>query len=222
MSSNAAFDSVLEIPLTPFVYKDLGRKGVHHPAGTNVASESEKVPLKAGPSEEEIAERIRLAREDSTRQAEQRLRQEYEAKLQEASSSVSSAVAAFQAEQVQYFERVESEVVQLALSIAAKILHREAQVDPMLVAALVRIAIDKMSQASSITIRVGVGLAASWKHAFPANPDGVTVDVVEDQSLSSNDVIVETELGTTNFGLDAQLKEVERGFCDLLALRPCK
>jgi flagellar assembly protein FliH len=222
MSSNAALDSMLEIPVIPLVYKELSRKGGHHAAGIGTAPETEKAPVRIGPSDEEIAERVRLAREETSRNAEQRLRQEYEAKLQVARSSVSSAVADFQAEQAQYFAHVESEVVQLALSIAAKILHREAQVDPLLVAALVRIAIDKMSHASSVIIRVGEGLAASWKDAFPANPDGVTVDIVEDQSLSSNDVIVETELGTANFGLDAQLKEVERGFCDLLALRPCK
>jgi flagellar assembly protein FliH len=222
MSSNAALDTMLEIPVTPLVYKELSRKVGHHAVGIGVAPEIEKAPVRTGPSDDEIAERVRLAREEASRDVEQRLRQEYEAKLQVARSSVSSAVAAFQEEQARYFARVESEVVQLTLSIAAKILHREAQVDPMLVAALVRIAIDKMSQASSVTIRIGEGLAASWKDAFPANPDGVTVDIVEDQSLSSNDVIVETELGTANFGLDAQLKEVERGFCDLLALRPCK
>jgi flagellar assembly protein FliH len=222
MSSNAALDSMLEIPVTPLEYKDLSRKGGHIAAGIGVAPETEKVPVRTGPSDGEIAEMVRLAREETSHNVEQRLRQEYEAKLQVARSSVSSAVAAFQAEQAQYFARIESEVVQLALSIAAKILHREAQVDPMLVAALVRIAIDKMSQASNVTIRVGAGLAASWKEAFAANPDGTTVDIVDDQSLSSNDVIVETELGTTNFGLDAQLKEVERGFCDLLALRPGK
>jgi flagellar assembly protein FliH len=32
--------------------------------------------------------------------------------------------------------------------------------------------------------------------------------------------VLETELGTANFGLDSQLKEVEQGFFDLLALRP--
>ena len=29
-------------------------------------------------------------------------------------------------------------------------------------------------------------------------------------------------LGTANFGLDTQLKEVEQGFFDLMALRPVK
>lgn len=222
MSSNAALDSMPEIPATPFVYKDLSRKVGYRSAGISLSRETETVPVKAGPSDEEIAQRVRLAREEASRELAQTLGLEYDVKLETARSSVSSAVAAFQAEQAQYFARVESEVVQLALSIAAKIIHREAQVDPMLVAALVRIAIDKMSQASTITIRVANGLAANWKQAFPAEPDGATVDIVEDLSLSGNDIIVETDLGTTNFGLDAQLKEVERGFCDLLALRPSK
>src|ERR1700753_1342158 len=146
MSSNATLESMLEIPVTPLVYRELSRKSVHHHAAeVGAASETEKAPVRIGPSDEEIAERVRLAREEAPRSVEQRLRQEYEAKLQVVKSSVSSAVAAFQAEQAQYFAQVESEVVQLALSIAAKILHREAQVDPMLVAALVRIAIEKMS-----------------------------------------------------------------------------
>ena len=44
--------------------------------------------------------------------------------------------------------------------------------------------------------------------------------MTEDAQLSDQDCVLETELGTANFGLDAQLKEVEQGFFDLLALRP--
>ncbi len=46
------------------------------------------------------------------------------------------------------------------------------------------------------------------------------VAVEEDASLSDQDCILGTELGSANFGLDTQLKEVEQGFFDLLALRP--
>ena len=46
------------------------------------------------------------------------------------------------------------------------------------------------------------------------------VEVIEDPQLSDQDCMVETELGSANFGLDTQLKEVEQGFFDLLALRP--
>jgi flagellar assembly protein FliH len=46
------------------------------------------------------------------------------------------------------------------------------------------------------------------------------VEVAEDAQLSSQDCVLETELGAANFGLDTQLKEVEQGFFDLMALRP--
>jgi flagellar assembly protein FliH len=48
------------------------------------------------------------------------------------------------------------------------------------------------------------------------------VQIVEDAALSDHDCLVETELGVANFGLDTQLKEVEQGFFDLMALRPVK
>ncbi len=90
-------------------------------------------------------------------QAEQRLRSEFEQRLQAERAPVAAAVSEFGAQRDQYFARAEAEVVQLALAIAAKILHREAQVDPMLVATLVRMAVEKMREGSSVTIRVGAG-----------------------------------------------------------------
>jgi flagellar assembly protein FliH len=44
--------------------------------------------------------------------------------------------------------------------------------------------------------------------------------VVEDLTLEPKACVLETELGSANLGLDAQLKEVEQGFFDLLARRP--
>jgi flagellar assembly protein FliH len=76
------------------------------------------------------------------------------------------ARSAFSEQRTEYFARVEAEVVQLALAIAAKILHREAQVDPMLVAALVRMAIEKMREGSSVTVRVGRGRGPTLERVF--------------------------------------------------------
>ena len=76
-------------------------------------------------------------------------------------------------------------MVQLALAISAKILHREAQVDPMLVAALVRVAIDKLHDGSSVFVRVSPAEAAKWR-AFLANPlNGSTIEIVEDAHLGA-------------------------------------
>jgi flagellar assembly protein FliH len=170
--------------------------------------------------EEELTERIARECAEAAQQTEQRLRQEYEAKLQAVRASVGTAIAAFEEQRSEYFVRAEAEIVQLALSIAAKILHREAQVDPMLVAALVRMTLEKMRESSSVTVRVGAGRGKKWKEYFAGRLTAGQLEVVEDPMLNENDCVLETELGTTNFGLDTQLKEIERGFFDLLALRP--
>jgi flagellar assembly protein FliH len=145
---------------------------------------------------------------------------EHEARLAREADKIRQAIEVFQAERRDYFSRVESELVQLALAISAKILHREAQVDPMLVAALVRVAIDKLHDGSSVSVRVSPAEAGKWR-AFLANPlNGSTIEIVEDAHLGAADCILETELGSANFSIDAQLKEVEQGFFDLLAQRP--
>jgi flagellar assembly protein FliH len=50
--------------------------------------------------------------------------------------------------------------------------------------------------------------------------NGSTIAIIEDAQLSPEDCILETDLGSANFSIDAQLKEVEQGFFDLLAQRP--
>ncbi len=171
-------------------------------------------------TEAEFAARIRQERADAAAQAEQKLRHDYEQKLNAARAPLAAALREFAAQRDDYFARAEAEVVQLSLSIAGKILHREAQVDPMLVATLVRIAIEKMREESGVTIRVGSGRGDAWKQFFAGSASAARIEIVEDPQLTDQDCLLETELGTANFGLDSQLKEVERGFFDLLALRP--
>jgi flagellar assembly protein FliH len=90
----------------------------------------------------------------------------------------------------------------------------------MLVAALVRMATEKMREGSSVTVRVGPGRGKQWKEYFDRQTSAAQIEVTEDAALSENDCVLQTELGAANFGLDTQLKEVEQGFFDLLALRP--
>jgi len=223
--SSVEFGSMFPVPIKSLEYRDMGTHAIsngatapaidENPADAETARQAE-IEL----AEAESAERIKRERADATQQAEQRLRQEYEGKLQAARGTVATALSAFEEQRSEYFARAEAEIVQLALAIAAKILHREAQVDPMLVETLVRIAVDKLREGSSITVRVGRGRASQWKEYFAAHSTAARVEVVEDAKLSENDCLLETELGVANFGLDTQLKEVEQGFFDLMALRP--
>jgi flagellar assembly protein FliH len=141
-------------------------------------------------------------------------------KLQAARAPIAASVREFEVQRADYFSRVEAEVVQLSLAIAAKILHREAQVDPMLVATLVRMAAEKLREGSRVVIRVAPRRVAQWREYFATQTSSAALEITGDAELSEQDCLLETELGTAHFGLDAQLKEVERGFFDLLALRP--
>ncbi|MGA9671436.1 MAG: FliH/SctL family protein [Terracidiphilus sp.] len=223
--SSVEFENMFAIPIRALEYRDMGilptlNGAVDGSPEARDAQESGESIAQVKLSEVEFAERIKRERAEAAEHAELRLRQDYETKLQAARATVATAVSGFEAQRADYFGRVESEVVQLALAIAAKILHRESQVDPMLVATLVRMAIDKMREGSKVTVRVGSRRFAQWKTFFAGQSNAARVEVVQDSALSEHDCVLETELGSANFGLDTQLKEVEQGFFDLLALKP--
>jgi hypothetical protein len=222
MSSDALGNQQLLVPVKSFSYRDMGA-----PASFQVseaipaaAEQEPETPVPPGVPEKEVKALVNIARLEAVAETEARLKMEYEARSAEQFDKIREALELFQAERRDYFSRVESDVVQLALAIAAKILHREAQVDPMLVAALVRVAIDKLHDGSSVSVRVSSAEAGRWR-AFLANPlNGSTIEIVEDAHLGAADCILETELGSANFSIEAQMKEVEQGFFDLLAQRP--
>lgn len=223
MSFSSGYSDILPLSFASLQYRDIATSGIERES-RNGASQEEGAHENKRSNEEareaEIAARIREARLEAVAQTEQKLRQDYEQKLLAAREPIASAVKEFSEQREDYFARVESEVVQLALSIAAKILHRESQVDPMLVASLVRIAVEKMREGSNVTVKVSLGHGAAWKKYVSGFPSLSRVEVVEDANLNDEDCILETDLGSANFGINAQLKEVEHGFFDLLALRP--
>jgi flagellar assembly protein FliH len=224
MSSSAEFNGGFAIPVIALEYRDLAVAAPYGVSkalnGARSSDETTKKRAETEVSKEELAERIKRERADAAQLAEKQTRQEYEGKLEAAKAALAKAMSAFETERDEYFAQVESEVVQLALAIAAKILHREAQVDHMLVAALVKVAVEKMREGSSITVRVSPEQAGLWREYLDGQPGANRIEVAEDTELSGQQCFVETELGTANFGLDAQLKEIEQGFFDLLALRP--
>jgi flagellar assembly protein FliH len=225
MSSNNGYS----FPVTSLQYRDMSEETDQDSAEQLLGSREREYAhgnrrRRSEVSEAELVARIERERAEAAKEAanetEQRLRREYEQKLLAARAPIAAAVKSFEEQRDQYYARVEAEIVQLALSIAAKILHRESQVDPMLVAALVRLAMENMREGSSVTIRVSPGKGESWRQYFAGVTNASHIEIAEDPQLTSQDCIVETELGSANFGLEKQLKEVEQGFFDLLALRP--
>jgi flagellar assembly protein FliH len=171
-------------------------------------------------TESDFRARLASERTAAVSELERQLHETYERKHQAEMRRISDAIAGFEQTKKDYFARVEMEIVQLALAIASKIIHREAQSDPLLVAAIVQIALGQFKEGSAAVLRVQPEEVSRWHGHFDALGLSKTCTLQADAELKPGDCVLETEIGSVNFSLDAQLKEIERGFFDVLAHRP--
>jgi len=152
---------------------------------------------------------------------EARAQARYEEALRQTRQEVSDVLAEFASQRASYFEKVEKDVVQLALSIARKILHREAQMDPLLLTGIVRVALDSLNEGVRVRLRTNPQEVRVWREYFDNVGDPLRVpELVGDPSLAAGHCVLETDLGSTHISLETQLKEIEQGFMDLLEQRP--
>jgi flagellar assembly protein FliH len=172
-------------------------------------------------SPEDLRRRDEAARQAGRQEGEAAARAGFEQQLEQSRAGLRRALDDFARERSHYYQQVETEVVQLALSIARKILHREARVDPLLLAGLVRVALDKLKNNTQVLVRVHPLYAADCREYFSRCMDvGEVPEVIEDAALEPDRTVLETRLGSTEIGIDVQLKEIEQGLMDLLAQRP--
>lgn len=124
-------------------------------------------------------------------------------------------IAKFAEERDRYLHAVEHEVVKLALAVAARILRREAQMDPLLLTGAVRVALGQLSASTEVRLRVPVGELALWTEAMALVPNlPIKPTVVPGDGMRLGECLLETELGSVDLGIRAQLAEIERGFFD--------
>ena len=121
----------------------------------------------------------------------------------------------FAQERDRYLHAVEHEVVELALAVAARILRREAQMDPLLLTGAVRVALGQLSGSTQVRLRVPVAELELWTQAIALLPNlAVKPTVLAGDGMRLGDCMIETELGSVDLGIRAQLGEIERGFFD--------
>jgi flagellar assembly protein FliH len=174
-------------------------------------------------AEEKMAalQAIAAAREQGRREERQLVEETLAAERRQFQTQILQALEEFRSERQRYFHHVEGEVVRLSLAIAGRVLHREAHLDPMLLAGAVRVALGKLADSSNVVMRVPPAEVAKWKEFFrEAGSSRIQPGVLEDPSLSPGECLLVTELGTIELGVRAQLEEIEKGFFDLLDHRP--
>jgi len=124
-------------------------------------------------------------------------------------------IAAFLEERDRFLDAAEREVVELALAVAARILRREAQMDPLLLTGAVRVALGQLSVSTQVRLRVPAAELDLWTEAMALAPNlALKPIVVAGGGMRLGDCAIETELGSVDLGIRAQLGEIERGFFD--------
>ena len=210
-SCKPALDPQTSTEIQPFPYAELpasGAKGAPPMPAANA---------EAGVPDNSLVRAVEAARQEG----EARARAAFDRQLAEIRDSVHSAVEKFTEERASYYRRVEREVVQLALNIARKILRREAQIDPLMLAGMVRVALERIESGSKVVVRVNPQQVSECRAFFAQHMEPRQVpEVVEDSGLAMHHCVLQTVLGSTELGPEVQLKEIEQGLLDLLGQRP--
>ena len=208
-SSAAQRQPISEASPFPYAEAELA-SGAATPAGGNPQT-----------AEEQSRTLQAAAFEQGRQAAQQQLRAELESALAKNRQQITGVLQQFAVERQNYYRSVEGEIVQLALAIARKILHRETQLDPRALAGIVRVTLEKLEAGTTVHLHVNPKETADWRHYFACQMEGVPApEIHEDPTMSVGECRIETSLGSTEVGFQSQLKEIETGLLDLLAERP--
>jgi flagellar assembly protein FliH len=136
-------------------------------------------------------------------------------RLQRLSDEIGSVTEAFAEERSRFYERLEHEAVKLSLAVAGRILRREAQMDPLFLLGAVRVALGQLTASAKVRLRVPAADAQLWSEAMALLPNRHTrPEVIGADGMRVGQCVMETELGSADLGVRAQLGEIERALFD--------
>jgi flagellar assembly protein FliH len=190
------------------------------PDEVELQAKEEMAALNMQSQTQQVLSRIDAARSEAKVEARREWEEELEENIAAEREGVLRSCEQFGRERARYFAGVEAEVVKLALAIAARVLHREAKLDPLLLSAAVRLALEKVAEDSTTVLRVPAAEVELWRGVFSAQAFESSVQVVGDERLGVGECVLDTNVGKVELGVSAQLSEIERGFFDLLQQRP--
>ncbi|MBZ5610095.1 MAG: hypothetical protein LAP38_17670 [Acidobacteriia bacterium] len=113
-------------------------------------------------------------------------------------------------------EEATQELVRLATSIAARVIHREVAVDPDALAGLINAAFSKLQAREISRARVHPALEALLRKCLEHYGAPVNLVLSADPGLNPGDLVFETSQGILDASVDTQLREIERGLIDRL------
>ncbi len=121
-------------------------------------------------------------------------------------------LTALRAEMIQ---RTERQVVQLAMAIAERMIRREISLDRSLLCAMARVALERLGDHASATIRLHPDDFADVTNVQGAEWPNDQVKVVPDPMVSRGGCLVQSEFGFIDVDVAAQFRELSRALFDV-------
>lgn len=189
---------------------------------TDVRWEARLIEIEREREEDERRHREALAtaREKAADELAGALHEQQQRLSREYAGSVHAAISDFQQKQERYFADAEVAVVRLALNIAARVLHREAQLDPLLLRGTVRVALEDAQQSAACVLEVSATGMEAWREWLARAGMQVRVQLRGREDVQPGHCRLEIGASWADLSVHAQLTEIERGFFDLLQSRP--
>lgn len=194
--------------------------GVQRPAPSITSAPSEpRSAIQQETQEQKMLQRFHEGKQEGFEQGRQAEREaqlgHIQAEHTEHKRQLANLIEQFERARNQYLQDVEKEVVELALAVSARIVRREAKLDPLLLTGAVRVALGQISNATVARLVVPKIDEELWKEAIEHLPQlSIRPEVIADPALCTGDCRIETEIGSVDLGVESQLSEIERGFFD--------
>lgn len=105
----------------------------------------------------------------------------------------------------------ESELVELALQIAKKVVRREVTIDREIALTLVRVSLAKLNQRTTAEVHLNPEDLSYIKSRLDSLDFRGAVDLVEDASISHGGCLIHTETGDVDARIESQFDEIAFG-----------
>lgn len=170
-------------------------------------------------SHDSLESRIAEARDAGRADAERALRDGFSAQMDKINGRIARTVGELAACKPSLRREAEQDVVKLAIAIARKVLHREIAVDPEALLGLVKVALQKMEARELHRVRVHPDHVPGVQQSLESIGAPGQIEVYGDPGLEHGAAIFETVRGSLDASIETQLREIDRGFTDLVARR---
>ena len=164
----------------------------------------------------EVQRAIDQARREAFAEGLMAGRQQAEEQIRPAVGGVAQALQTLAGLREELREQATQELVHLAVSIAARVIHREVSIDQDALSGLVKAAFAKLQSRELNRVRMHPALEALVRRTLEQCGSPKNLILTSDPALGPGDVFFETSQGILDASVETQLREIDRGLIDRL------